>query len=293
LSAWWWSSWPSCLSSESIDVSAIGQRVTPAQTSHFQWPVVLGGAVAAGGASFTLNAFGAGIGLSLISTAPTWRDSSAVYWLIAGAFLLFVAIASFALGGYVAGRMRAPLGLDPAETEFRDGMHGLATWGVAVLMSALLALGVVTTTSATSPTGGNASQSVAGESIIASELDELFRTGRVIDDLTYRRAEAARILLKSSSHNGVPNTDRSYLTAITGIILGVPEAEARQRVDHAIAASAQALHRARVAAVLQAFFVATALLVGAVVAWYAACEGGKDRENGVFHFWEWSARRRI
>ena len=274
-------------------MGAIGERVTPAQNSHLQWSAILGGAAAAAGASFTLNAFGAGIGLSLVSSAPTWRDSSAVYWLIAGVFLLFVAIASFALGGYVAGRMRAPLSLDSAETEFRDGMHGLVTWGVAVVMAALLALGVAATASATAPSGGNASQSVAGESIIASELDELFRTGRVIDDLTYRRAEAARILLKSSGHNGVPNPDRRYLTSITSIIMGVPEAEARQRVDHAIAASAQALHRARVAAVLQAFFIAAALFVGAAFAWYAACEGGKDREKGVFHFWEWSARRRI
>jgi hypothetical protein len=274
-------------------VSTLGERVTPTQNSHFQWSAILGGAVVAAGASFTLNAFGAGIGLSLVSSSPTWRDSSAVYWLIAGVFLLFVAIISFSLGGYVAGRMRAQLSLDSAETEFRDGMHGLVTWGVAVVLSALLALGVAAMSSATAPSGGNASQSVAGESLLASELDELFRTGRVIDDLTYRRAEAARILLKSSGHNGVPNPDRRYLTTIASTIIGLPEAEARQRVDHAVEASTQALHRVRVAAVLQAFFIAVALLVGAVFAWYAACEGGKDREEGVYHFWEWSGRRRV
>jgi len=71
----------------------------------------------------------------------------------------------------------------------------------------------------------------------------------------------------------------------------VPEAEAQARVDDAITQSAQALHRARVAAVLQAFFVAAALLVGAVVAWYGATECGKDREKGVHHFWEFHRRR--
>ena len=271
-------------------MSAQGERVLAAPVSHFQWSAILGGAAAAVGTSFTLNAFGAGIGLSVVSSAPTWRDSSAVYWLIAGVFLLFVAIISFAVGGYVAGRMRAPLSLNSAEIEFRDGMHGLVTWGVAVVLTALLALGVAATASARAPSG--APQSVAGETIIATELDGLFRSGKVINDIGYRRAEAARILLKSSGHNGVTNSDRSYLAAITSIVAGVPEAEAKARVDDAIAASRQALHRARVAAVLQAFFVAAALFVGAVVAWHGATEGGKDREQGAYHFWEWTGRRR-
>jgi hypothetical protein len=269
-------------------MSATGERL--ALSSHFQWSAILAGAAAAAGASLTLNAFGAGIGLSVVSTAPTWRDTSVTYWFIGGVFLLFVAILSFALGGYVAGRMRAPLNIDAGEIEFRDGMHGLATWGVTVVLAAFLALGAAMVAASAARSEGPA-QSAAGETIIATELDELFRTGKVVDDLAYRRAEAARILLKSSSHNGVPNPDRNYLTTITSIVTGAPEVEAQARVDHAIIASTQALHRARVAAVLQAFFVAAALFVGAVIAWYAATEGGKDRAQGAFHFWEW--RRRV
>jgi hypothetical protein len=260
--------------------------------SHFQWPAIFGGAAVAAGTSLTLNAFGAGIGLSLVSGTPTWRESSAVTWLVAGTFLLFVAIIAFAVGGYVSARMRERLNIDAAESEFRDGMHGLAMWGVAVILSAALALGVAATASSGASSSTNASASSAGETLLASELDTLFRTGKVIDDLAYRRAEAARILLTASGHNGVSNPDRNYLTTITSIVMGVPEAEAKARVDDAVTASAQALHRARVAAVLQAFFVAAALLVGAVVAWFAATEGGKDREAGVHHFWEFAPRRR-
>jgi len=91
---------------------------------------------------------------------------------------------------------------------------------------------------------------------------------------------------------GPINSDnRRYLTAITAIVLNVPEIEAKARVDDAVTRSAEALHRARVAVVLQAFFVAAALLVGAVIAWHAATEGGKDREAGAYHFWEWRRRR--
>jgi len=266
-------------------MSAAGDAATPARTSHFQWPAIFGGAIAAAGISFTLHAFALGIGLSVASTAPTWRDSSGVFWLLTGLYLLFVALVSFAFGGYVAGRMRAPLNLDTAEMEFRDGMHGLVTWGLAIMMTALLALGVAATGSnAVAPSGGSAgaAESVAGENIIASELDELFRSGRVPADLVYRRAEAARILLKSSSHAGVPDEDRSYLTTMVASAIALPSAEADGRVNRAIAASAQEIHKARAAAVLQAFFVAVALLVGAAVSWYAACQGGRDRELGVF-----------
>jgi hypothetical protein len=196
------------------------------------------------------------------------------------------------VGGYVAGRMHERLNIDPAESEFRDGMHGLATWGVAVVLGALLALGAaLVAASSAAPSGSTAASSATGEILLATELDELFRTGKVIDDLTYRRAEAARILLTSTGHNGVSNPDRGYLTTITSIIIGAPETEAKARVDDAITRSAQALHRARVAAVLQAFFVAAALFVGAVTAWYAATEGGKDRELGAYHFWNWGRRR--
>jgi hypothetical protein len=273
-------------------MNELGERIVAAPVSHLQWSAILGGAAAAVGTSLTLNAFGAGIGLSVVSSAPTWRDSSAVYWLIAGVFLLFTAMISFGIGGYIAARLRAPLNIDPVESEFRDGMHGLVAWGVSVGFAALLALGLVSTATSTArPSSSDTVQSAAGEAIIATQLDELFRSGKVIDNIAYRRAEAARILLKSSSHNGVSDTDRNYLQTITGIVAGVPEAEAKFRVDDAIAQSKQAIHRARIAAVIQAFFIAAALLVGAVVAWYAATEGGKDRELGVHHFWDWSGRR--
>ena len=276
-------------------MSAIDERTVAPVHSHFQWSAILAGTATAAGSSLTLNAFGAGVGLSLVSTAPTWRDSSAAYWLLAGVFLLLVSVVSFCIGGYVAGRMRAPLNLDPAVAEFRDGMHGLTTWGATVVLAAVIALGATATATSLAGRsgGGTATQSSAGETVIATELDDLFRSDKAVSDLTYRRAEAARILLKSSSHNGVPDNDRRYLTSIIGEVAGVPEAEAQERVDQAIAASRDALHRARVAAVLQAFFVAAALFVGAVVAWYAATEGGKDRERGEYHFWNWSGRRRV
>jgi hypothetical protein len=269
-------------------MSSSGVVIPAEPVSRIRWPAIIAGAVAATGVSFTLHAFAAGIGLSVASTAPTWRDTSWGLVALAGIYLIFAALCAFAVGGYIAGRMRLRLNTDAVEVEGSDGMHGLITWGLAVVLTAILALGVaVTAGPLLAPSGGaaGASQSVAGENIIASELDELFRSTQPIPDRAYRRAEAARILLKSSSHTGVLNPDRRYLYAMIESTTGIRPDESMPRVDHAIAASAQELHRARVAAVLQAFFIGAALFVGAAVAWFAACEGGRDRERGVFPVW--------
>ncbi len=238
-------------------------------------------------------AFGAGIGLSVVSTAPTWRDSSAWLWILSGLFLILVALCAFGFGGYITGRMRAAFRAPTLpETEFRDGVHGIVMWGLAILLTAILGLmGAAVLSPTVAPSGGPAGPgaSVAGENIIASEVDELFRTTRAIPDTNtaYRRAEASRILLKSNGHVGISSDERNYLAQIVADRTGLSISESGARVERVIAASAQELHRARVAAVLQAFMVAAGLLIGAAVAWYASVEGGRDRQRGTLPVWDW------
>jgi hypothetical protein len=133
---------------------------------------------------------------------------------------------------------------------------------------------------------------VASENILASELDALFRSYRYGPAPDNLRAEAGRILLKSSSHKGIPPEDRSYLSNIVALRAGVNNAEADDRVNRIIAQSKDELHRARTAAVMEAFLVAAALLLGAAVAWFSAEEGGRDRELGRIPVWDWRFRPR-
>jgi amino acid transporter len=273
-------------------VSGVGERPLP---SLVDWPAVFAGAVIAAGISATLLAFGSAIGLSVVSTAPTWRDTTPWFWLISGLFLLLTALASFGFGGYVAGRLRHRLGLsDATEMHFRDGIHGLVTWGLAIVFTAILAA-VAATSIARSSTGSDVTQSIVGENLIASELDNLFRTDHRIDtqDLAYRRSEAARVLLKSSSHDGISGDDQDYLTAMIAGITSVSVVEAHDRVQRAIAQSKDAIHRARQASVLEAFMIAAALLLGAAAAWMSSVEGGLDRENGRVFVWNWGRRSHV
>jgi hypothetical protein len=277
-----------------------GVRTEPvdaiALSSVIDWRAIVGGAVIAVGVSLTLLAFGSGIGLSVASTAPTWRESSPWLWLLSGLFLVFVALCSFGFGGYAAGRLRAPTRIAASpESEMRDGMNGIIMWGLAILLTALFALATVVGASRqASPSGSaaGASSSVVGENTLAAELDELFRSDRQAIDpmIEYHRSEAARILLKTSSHDGVPAEDRAYLTILVRTHTGIGAGEADDRVNRVIAESKDALHRARVALVLQAFLAAAALLAGAAVAWFSAVEGGRDRERGTIPVWNWSFR---
>ena len=73
--------------------------ILPAEpVSRIRWPAIIAGAVAAAGVSLTLHAFAAGIGLSVASSAPTWRDSSAMLWWLSGIYLIFATLCAFGVG---------------------------------------------------------------------------------------------------------------------------------------------------------------------------------------------------
>src|SRR3954462_11812199 len=67
------------------------------------WGPVIAGALTASALASVLHAFAAAIGLAVSSTAPTWRDASIALWILSGIYLVFVALVSYGLGGYVAG----------------------------------------------------------------------------------------------------------------------------------------------------------------------------------------------
>jgi hypothetical protein len=275
--------------------SAVNDGTTPL----VQWSALFAGAVAASGISFTLLAFGTGIGLAVMSSSPTWRDSSPVLWVLSGLWLILVALCAFGFGGYITGRMRTPFRVPVSgETEFRDGMHGVIMWGLAVVVTAVLGIaGAMALTPAVAPQGSSIgpSASVAGEATIAADVDLLLRSMRAAPldaGLAYRRAEVSRILLKANSSAGIPSEDRNYLASIVTERTGLSTSDAAARTERVIGLAAVDLHRARVAAVIEAFMICAALLLGAAVAWYSAVEGGRDRQRGTLPVWDWRFAQR-
>jgi hypothetical protein len=255
-----------------------------------QWTPIVAGALAASAISLIMVTFAATVGLGVSSTSPTWRDASVALWLLSGIYLVLQALISFGCGGYIAGRSRVPYGsVGSDESETRDGLHGVASWALAIVLGAILAalvgMGVRSSPVTTPP-------STTEPSLLSYEIDHLFRAGRrSATGLAPERAEAGRILLTSSSHDGVAEDDRAYLVQQVTAFTGLTGADAERRVNTVIADSKKAISRTRASTVILAFSVATALLLGAVAAWAGAVAGGRHRDGAPLPNWMTHANR--
>src|SRR6201985_1121738 len=233
--------------------------------SHDGWTLdrtsIVAGALVAAPVSAILVTFGAAVGLGVSSSSPTWRDASIALWLLSGIFLILQSLVSFGCGGYLAARVRSPYSTSVAEqTERRDGFHGLASWARAFLIGevavAFISLAPSRSTALTNP------PSTTEPSVLSYEIDHLFRGPRRLTaaDSAPVRAEVGRILMTSSSHEGVNSDDRAYLTQLVSTITGLTGADAEHRVDSIIAESKRAISHVRAAGIVFAFSGATAVL---------------------------------
>jgi len=267
------------------------ERVVPGSAGssrYLSWTPAVAGALIATAFSTVLVAFGTAIGLGVASAAPTWRDASVALWLLSGLYLILVALVSFGIGGYVAGRIRPSRPAANAdEIELRDGLHGLAAWAMAVVLIALVAAFVGSASLARTPAAQTAPSANTAEPMLSYELDKLFRTARRSPnaETTAERAAAGRILLTSSSHSGVAAEDRTYLIQLVNGIAGVTGPDAERRVDNIIASAKTAINHARRSSIIAGFSIAASILLGAVVSWFAASEGGRHREGGAVPGW--------
>ena len=274
------------------------------------WTPVIAGAIAAAALSSVLLSFGVGIGLSVASTSPTWRDASAALALLSGLYLILQALVSFGVGGYVAGRVgfqqldtsedhspvvpaaappNPPLKSDMSPSikgEQRDGLQGLLAWALAVVLGVFLATGLAALASSSRSSSPSAMTSAA-EPLLSYELDALFRSSRRTPniDLTESRAAAGRILLTSASRNGVAANDRAFLISDVAALTGLAPADAERRVDETLGKARATIRKSRQVAVILTFSSAAALLLGAVIAWLAAVEGGRHRDGEPLPRW--------
>jgi hypothetical protein len=153
----------------------------------------------------------------------------------------------------------------------------------------IIAVSAAGITKAVEPT--SSAVATAGEPLIAYELDRLFRAERHPPEaqLTYARAEAARILLAAAGRQGITPEDRTYLARLVAGQTGASPADAERRADIAFTQTATAVHKARRSAVILGFSTAASLLFGAAAAWYAACAGGRHRDDVAPPLsWRWS-----
>ena len=273
---------------EASDDTSINSDAAVARPTYLHWSPIFAGAIVAVAVSFVLVSFGSGIGLAVTSPSPSWRDTSSALALLGGLWLLLTALAALGLGGYLAGSLRESWSAAPADAvEFRDGVHGLLVWGLAILMGALLTL------SASRMLAGRADltapNAATAQVLLAFELDRLFRSDRSPTELGNDgeiRAQAARIITTTVGRKAIEQNDRDYLIRLVQARTGLAQPDAEHRVDQAIAQAKNAIAKARHGAVILTFMIACSLLLGLPAAWLAAAAGGQHRDGPLVHrFW--------
>ncbi|MFZ4289444.1 hypothetical protein [Variovorax sp. HJSM1_2] len=276
-----------------------------ASVSGVSWGAILAGAAGAAALSLIMLILGSGLGLSAIS--PWARDGVGVETLTisAIAWVIFTQLLAAALGGYLAGRLRAQwLDTQADEIYFRDTAHGFLAWAIASLASAVLLSAVIG-----SIVGGGA-QAAAGIAKAGADMtpstyvvDSLFRQpasttpdavpGAPNPALTADRAamatEVTAIFMNTIRTGALQPEDQRYVAQLVAQRTGLTEAQATERVREAYARAQTALRnaettareaadKARKASATTALWLFIALLSGAFIASLAATFGGRQRD---------------
>ena len=250
--------------------------------SYVEWGAVIAGTVAALAVSLVLLAFGAAIGLASVSPWTTTATGLKAVGVGTAFWFLLVTLWSFALGGYLAARLRHRWSdATPAEVRFRDSAHGLLVWALSVLIAAGLAASGVSAIGR--GLGAAAGSAAAAADQVTATTDLLFRSSNATPSLQTAdaRSEVSRLLLRSAGKGEVSSADRTYVAQLVATRTGISQADAEKRVTQSLDELKAAADRARKIGVVLAFLTASILLIGGATAWWAAAVGGSHRESGT------------
>jgi hypothetical protein len=278
--------------------------------SGVSWAAVIAGALTAIAVSIIVIALGSGIGMAVTSPYSYSSSPSASTMTIIGAlWLVFAQAVGFAVGGYVAGRLRrGPASLHTDEVRFRDGANGLVVWAIAVVFTFFFIAAAV------NKVGSAVSSSAAGAAAVAATSDATPQPIDYFTDMLLRpnpqnaaggaaagapangaaatpanedgnaqRAQINRIMLTALSPNGMSNDDRAYLAQVVSARTGLSQDDARHRVDDVVTRAkqdtTQAADAARKAAAYLSFWTFMSLLFGAACATLGGILGGDLRDD--------------
>jgi hypothetical protein len=275
----------STLVTEEISVIPNGRLASGAgesDTSATAWGAIAAGGIGAAAFSIFLHELGIGIGLSFLS--PTGSSpSGTTISIAAGISLCLISIMASALGGFLAGRLRTRwVGLHDDEVYFRDSAHGFLAWAFALILMAI-AVGL----GATTLLGGAVRGASSNPALVPDTsyyTDMLFRSDNANagapQDAQRSNEEAGRIVSRAlTSSGGLSQADRTYVAQRVSARTGLPQDQAERRVDEVIAQAKSTADEARKTAAKLAFWIAGAMLAGALAAAFAAAEGGRERDD--------------
>ncbi|SDR63709.1 hypothetical protein SAMN05519103_08949 [Rhizobiales bacterium GAS113] len=273
----------------SLQTVELETNTVESRASGVSWGAIAGGSAATSALTLVLLAFGAGMGFSAVSP---WNSgpSSTTFAIVAGVYLLVVAVLASSVGGYIAGRLRTKwVGLHTHEVFFRDTAHGFLSWAFASVISAALLASAATSIAGGAAMGGaqavgGAEREMSNSNSTSYFVDSLLRssTQAAGSDNAAWRGEAARIFTTGLYGDMAP-ADRAYLAQLISARTGISQADAEKRITEVTDQAKVATDKARKAAAALSLWLAASMLLGAFAASLAATEGGelRDRDQSV------------
>ena len=259
------------------------------RTTNFDWGAIIGGALLTSVLAMVLLTFGTAAGFSSVSPY-SWNNPSATTLTIIGAgWFALVMMGSSLAGGYFTGRFRRRMGGVPVdERKARDGAHGLLMWALSFVIGVIFAYAIAQSAAqvTASAAGGAASMAAPrAQDRVSQIIDTMTRpgpgnAGRA--SIENPRAEVARVLSSSALRGEISGDDRDYVARIVAAQSGIPQDEARKRVDAGIEQAKQAANAARKTAAWLAFLIGAVSVLSAGAALWAAGAGGREREENIW-----------
>jgi hypothetical protein len=298
-----------------IPSAAVSPAVVAAELPdgrYVEWGPIILGTLGTLAMLAVLMTFGAALGLSVVSPQPYAGISTQGLAILAGTYAILVHVGSFAAGGYLAGRLRAPwASTDLVEQHFRDGAYGFGVWALGVVLAAALALsgaagavkiavGATTAVAAAGTAGAASNPAVSQLSMQPTDyaVDRLLApapgaaaptTGMAPAPMQSRADLAgpiARAFTANAQNPQLDSGDRAWLASLVSQRTGLPQADAEKRVDDAFAQfkaaeqkARDAADKTRKAALIAAFLVAATLAVGCAAACAGSALGARHRDE--------------
>lgn len=156
--------------------------------SAVSWGAIFAGAAAAAGLSLILLILGAGLGFATTSPWSGEGISAKTFGISTIVWIIFMAFAASAIGGYIAGRLRTKwIGVHTNEVYFRDTAHGFLAWSVATLATAAFLSSVTgAIVSGGVKAGASMLSGVASTATAAAnKVEENVNGGQLKDSLNY------------------------------------------------------------------------------------------------------------
>lgn len=276
----------------------VADPIDAALYNKISWGAVFAGVSLVLAVQFLINLLGVGIGAAVIDPLTNDNPEASTFSIAGGIWFVLSGIVASFVGGYLASR------LSGRPSRSTGSYHGLTTWAVTTIVVLYMlttsvgtlvggafsglgsVIGTVGQTAATAATTAAPAIANATDNDPLSGIEQQIRTSTGSDPQALRDAAAAAVRAAVTGDEATAEAAKTRAAEALARAQSIPVDQARQQVDQyaktyqgsMAAAKQQALEAADAAASavsMGALLAFAALLLGAIAAWFGGAAGTK------------------